>query len=123
MAVLVVGLVACVTDLRSRRIPNVLTFGASGAALVFWTWTAGLSGLGLEPGGWMVGCALFLPWFVLGGMGAGDVKLLAALGAWLGPRDALWLALFAAWPAACSRWSCRCRPGIFASRSAICGDC
>jgi prepilin peptidase CpaA len=43
----------------------------------------------------VVGCALFLPWYILGGMGAGDVKLLAALGAWLGPRDALWLALCA----------------------------
>jgi len=95
VVVLLVGLAACVTDLRSRRIPNVLTFGASGAALVFWTWSAGLSGLGWSVGGWSVGCALFLPWFVLGGMGAGDVKLLAALGAWLGPRDALWLALFA----------------------------
>ena len=95
VAVLIIGLVACVTDLKSRRIPNALTFGASGAALVFWTWSAGLSGLGWSLGGWVVGCALFLPWFVLGGMGAGDVKLLAALAAWLGPRDALWLALFA----------------------------
>ena len=95
VAVLVVSSAACVTDLMSRRIPNVLTFGASGAALVFWTWTAGLSGLGLGLAGWVVGCALFLPWFILGGMGAGDVKLLAALGAWLGPRDALWLALCA----------------------------
>lgn len=95
VAVVVVGLLACVTDLTSRRIPNVLTFGASGAALVFWTWTAGVSGLGLSLAGWAVGCALFAPWFVLGGMGAGDVKLLAALGAWVGPRDALWLALCA----------------------------
>ena len=43
----------------------------------------------------MAGTALFLPFFLLGGMGAGDVKLLAALGAWLGPRDALWLAVYA----------------------------
>ena len=95
MAVLLVGLVACVTDLKSRRIPNVLTFGASGAALVFWTWSAGAAGLGLSVAGWAVGCALFVPWFMLGGMGAGDVKLLAALGAWVGPRDALWFALCA----------------------------
>ena len=57
VAVLLVGLAACVTDLRSRRIPNVLTFGASVAALVFWTWTAGLPGLGLSLAGWLVGCA------------------------------------------------------------------
>jgi prepilin peptidase CpaA len=42
-----------------------------------------------------VGCAVFLPWFLLGGMGAGDVKLLAALGAWLGPEGALWAGLYA----------------------------
>jgi prepilin peptidase CpaA len=38
---------------------------------------------------------LFLPLFALGGMGAGDVKLLAAFGAWLGPMGALWTALWA----------------------------
>ncbi len=42
----------------------------------------------------MVGAAFFMPFFVLGGMGAGDVKLLAALGAWLGPGAAVWVALF-----------------------------
>ena len=36
-----------------------------------------------------------MPLFLLGGMGAGDVKLLAALGAWLGPGDAFWLAIYA----------------------------
>jgi prepilin peptidase CpaA len=46
-------------------------------------------------GGWLAGAALFFPLFALGGMGAGDVKLLAALGAWLGPVDAVWMAIFA----------------------------
>ena len=36
-----------------------------------------------------------MPLFLLGGMGAGDVKLLAALGAWLGPAGAFWLAIYA----------------------------
>ena len=34
------------------------------------------------------------PFFALGGMGAGDVKLLAALAAWLGPKDAVYMAIF-----------------------------
>jgi prepilin peptidase CpaA len=42
-----------------------------------------------------VGTVLFLPFFLLRGMGGGDVKLLAALGAWLGPGDAFWLAIYA----------------------------
>ncbi|HEX5109970.1 MAG TPA: A24 family peptidase [Vicinamibacterales bacterium] len=90
-----VGLVACVTDVRERRIPNVLTFGAAGAALLVHLAIGGPNGLGAAAAGWAVGTALFLPFFLLGGMGAGDVKLLAALGAWLGPSDAFWLAIYA----------------------------
>jgi prepilin peptidase CpaA len=45
--------------------------------------------------GWLAGVAVFLPFFLLGGMGGGDVKLLAALGAWMGPGDAFWLAIYA----------------------------
>ena len=81
-ALLLVGAIACVTDIRSRRIPNVLTFGSSAAAVVFWGVSSGWAGLAWSACGWVVGCVLFLPWFLLGGMGAGDVKLLAALGAW-----------------------------------------
>jgi prepilin peptidase CpaA len=42
-----------------------------------------------------VGVLLFFPFFALRGLGAGDVKLLAALGAWLGPHDVFWVALYA----------------------------
>ena len=85
VAVVVIGVLACITDFRSRRIPNVLTFGASAAAIVFFGLTNGWAGSLWSLAGWAVGCGLFLPWFLLGGMGAGDVKLLAALGAWMGP--------------------------------------
>ena len=95
-AVLVTGAAACVTDLRSRRIPNVLTFGASVAAVVFAAVTGGVQGAGWSLAGWAIGCAVFMPWFLLGGMGAGDVKLLAALGAWAGPSAVVWMALYGA---------------------------
>ena len=94
-AVVVIGVLACITDFRSRRIPNVLTFGASAAAIVFFGFTNGWAGSLWSLAGWAVGCGLFLPWFLLGGMGAGDVKLLAALGAWVGPATAVWIALYA----------------------------
>lgn len=93
--ILLVSGIACVCDLRTRRIPNLLTFGAAAAGLAFGAATAGWTGLLSALGGWTVGCALFFPWFLLGGMGAGDVKLLAALGAWAGPATAMWLALYA----------------------------
>jgi prepilin peptidase CpaA len=91
---LVLALAACVTDLRSGRVPNVLTFGGALAALIFHGFTGGSDGLLMACGGWVVGAAVFFVPFALGGLGAGDVKLLAALGAWLGPADAVWLALY-----------------------------
>lgn len=83
---------ACVWDLRTQRIPNVLTFSAALAAIVFHAAMAGWWGIGSSFAGWLVGTALFFPFFALRGMGAGDVKLLAAFGAWLGPRDVLYVA-------------------------------
>jgi prepilin peptidase CpaA len=93
---LAVAAIAMVTDLRSRRVPNALTLGAAAAALLYHALVGGWSGLGIALGGWIVGAALFFPIFALGGMGAGDVKLVAALGAWLGPLGAMHVALGAA---------------------------
>jgi prepilin peptidase CpaA len=93
-AVVLVAGVACAIDLRTRRIPNVVTMGAAAAAVAFSVATGGLAG-GLNAiAGLVVGAALMFVPFALGGMGAGDVKLLGALGAWLGPVDAVWLVLY-----------------------------
>ena len=45
-----------------------------------------MSGLGWSLVGTIVGLALLLPLYAIGGMGAGDVKLLAGVGAWVGPQ-------------------------------------
>ena len=95
LVALSIGVIACVTDLRTRRIPNVLTFGAAALALAFHGMVGGVAGLQSAALGWLAGLAMFLPFFLLGGMGGGDVKLLAALGAWLGPGEAFWLAIYA----------------------------
>jgi len=91
---LIVGIGAFI-DIRTRRIPNVLTFGGAFAGLLYWAWASGWSGLGVSAAGWVVGVALFLPLFLLRGMGGGDVKLLGAVGAWLGPVAVLVSALYA----------------------------
>ena len=92
---LTIASLACVTDLRTRRIPNVLTFGAALAGLLYQFVSGGIDGLGHAALGWLVGAVIFILPFALGGLGGGDVKLLAALGAWLGPGDvALAVALY-----------------------------
>jgi prepilin peptidase CpaA len=94
-AVSLLAVVAAAGDVRTGRVPNVLTFGAAAIGLLFAALRAGMGGLGSSVLGYVVGLALFLPLFALGGMGAGDVKLLAAFGAWLGPKGALWTAIWA----------------------------
>jgi prepilin peptidase CpaA len=93
IATIALVLLACIPDLRTRRIPNALTLGAAVVAIAFHAATDGLPGLATSTGGWVLGAALFFPMFALRGMGAGDVKLLAAVGAWLGPADVIWVAL------------------------------
>jgi prepilin peptidase CpaA len=95
-AALIIALLGCVADLRTRRLPNVLTFGAAGAGLIFALVTGGWPGMGWAALGWIAGAAVWFPFFVLRGVGAGDVKLLGALGVWIGPVAAIWLALWSA---------------------------
>src|SRR6187401_3320193 len=89
-----IAIVASAWDLRTRRIPQLLTFGGALAAFVFHSinggWDAGVA----SAAGWAVGIAIFFVPFALGGLGAGDVKLLGALGAWLGPTGIFWAALY-----------------------------
>jgi len=89
-----VAAVAGAIDIRQHRIPNWITFGSAGVALAYHAVSGGSAGLLAAALGWCLGAAAFFLPFALGGLGAGDVKLVAALGAWLGPGDALWLALF-----------------------------
>lgn len=81
-------------DLRTHRIPNVLTMGAMVAGILAHAASGGLSGLVSSLAGLGVGLILFFPFFALGGLGAGDVKLLGAIGAWLGAGRVFWAALY-----------------------------
>jgi prepilin peptidase CpaA len=79
-------------DVRERRLPNALTVGALVAALLLRA-PQGLDALGGGLLGALLAFGLALPFFLVGGLGGGDVKFLTAVGAFLGPRD-LWFALF-----------------------------
>ena len=75
--------VATITDIRSRRIPNWLVFPFLLAGLVVSTWVAGWNGLGQSLGGMALGGVIYGVMAMMGGMGMGDVKLCAAIGAWI----------------------------------------
>ena len=91
---LAVAVAAGISDWRCRRIPNWLTCSAMGAGIVLQLlvdrsgWPAPFLGIGLGLG------VLVIP-FLAGGMGAGDVKLLMALGACVGPQSLWRLFLYA----------------------------
>ncbi len=88
--------VATVIDWNSRRIPNLLTFPLALAGLVLNGIVGGWMGLGGSLVGLVLGLLIFLLFMALGAMGAGDVKLMAALGALLGVVHVFWIGLFTA---------------------------
>jgi prepilin peptidase CpaA len=86
---LIVVAVATFTDLRSRRIPNWLVLPFLVAGIAVSGWMHGWHGILLSLAGLGVGSLLFGILCFMGGMGMGDVKLCAAIGAWIGPSQML----------------------------------
>jgi prepilin peptidase CpaA len=89
-------LLICITDTLVSRIPNLAILAAASAGLGYHTWTAGASGLLFSFLGLLTGLALLIIPYLMGGMGAGDVKALAALGSLLGPGAVLQVFLYSA---------------------------
>ena len=88
---------AALGDVRTRRIPNrlvvaVAVLGLMYSGLVPPSFSGALKGVE----GLATGLACWLPFYALGWLGAGDVKLFAAAGAWLGPMRAVEASLIAA---------------------------
>lgn len=89
-----VALVAGAIDLKTSRIPNWLTGSAAIAAVLFHALSPEGQGVAAAMGGLFVGALVFFPIFALGAIGAGDVKLMAALGAWVGWYPVIYVALY-----------------------------
>ncbi|VEF46230.1 Flp pilus assembly protein, protease CpaA [Bacillus freudenreichii] len=88
-------IISVVTDLRSRKILNIVTLPAILAALIYHSLTFGLGGFLFTGKGFLVGLGLLLIPFFMRGIGAGDVKLLAAIGAWKGALFVLYTGVYA----------------------------
>lgn len=87
------GLVASATDLHNMRIPNWLTLPLLALGLVYWAVAAGGTGLLHALGGAALASVIFIGVYVVAGGGAGDAKLMMALGAWVGTERAVVLVL------------------------------
>jgi prepilin peptidase CpaA len=97
LVALVAGLAAAtVIDLRSRRIPNDLTAAMAGVGLgLAATGTSGVT-VAASFTGFFLGLLLMTPGYLLGATGAGDVKLMGAVGAIVGPAVVVSAFLFTA---------------------------
>jgi prepilin peptidase CpaA len=91
LIVTAVSLVAAAWDATQRRIPNWLTGPTWALGLIWAGWVASPGGVGESLLGSTVMAVPYIILFVFGGGGAGDAKLMAAIGAWLG----LWPGMFA----------------------------
>lgn len=80
---------AAVIDMKRHRLPNSLTASAALLGITMQCWLLGGSGFLNGLAGFFTGLLLFLPFYAMHWMGAGDVKLMAAVGTFLGWPDSL----------------------------------
>ena len=92
----VILFVAVTIDLRAQRIPNFLTFPAVALTLIYYSITNGLNGFLFSAIGLLAGISLLIIPYLLGGMGAGDAKLMGVVGGVLGAKGVFYAFLFSA---------------------------
>ncbi|MFH1719048.1 MAG: A24 family peptidase [Planctomycetota bacterium] len=83
------SLVAALGDVRERRIPNALTFPLLIVGLIWAGWFGGLAGFGEAVGACLLLGVPYVLLFIFAGGGAGDAKLMGAIGAWLGFKQSV----------------------------------
>jgi prepilin peptidase CpaA len=96
IALCTVLILAAVQDLRFQKIPNLLTYPTMGIGVIYHSVTNGLDGFFFAATGLAAGIGLLIVPYIMGGMGAGDAKLMGAIGAVVGPKGAFTAFLFSA---------------------------
>lgn len=98
LLVVLIGLLtlSVITDIKWKKIPNALTFPVMIIGLTIHGFNSGVSGLIYSIEGLFLGMALLIVFYLLGMMGAGDVKLMGAVGSILGPEGVFKAFLFTA---------------------------
>ncbi len=84
VVVTVVAAIVGVVDFRKFKVPNVLTVPLLISGIAYWAWDSGWSGVGDSLVGVLFGFGVLILFYAIGAVGAGDVKFLAGVGAWLG---------------------------------------
>jgi prepilin peptidase CpaA len=92
----IILIAAAVNDLRFQKIPNLLIYPGMAIALGYHFVMSGLDGLLFSAGGLGLGIAILILPYLMGGMGAGDAKLMGAVGAILGAKGVFVAFLFTA---------------------------
>ena len=87
-------LIAAWSDIHTRRIPNSITVPGAAAGLVLNSFYGGFHGTVQSLAGAALGLTIFLALYSTGGMGAGDVKLFGAVGAFTGPQTLVLVFVF-----------------------------
>jgi prepilin peptidase CpaA len=87
---------AALIDIWSRRIPNWVTFGTLAGGVLINAWLHGFGGATSAIAGALLGLGMLLPFYALRAIGAGDVKLLAAVGSLVGPQALISIGVYGA---------------------------
>lgn len=93
---LAASIAASATDIAHRRVPNMITLPLAAFGLLYHFYMSGMNGLIFSISGILTGFGLLILFYLMGGMGAGDVKLLAAVGSILGPVNVFHAFIYAA---------------------------
>lgn len=92
----VVGFIASVTDIRERKIYNIVSYPSMLLGFILWSIYLGLNGLFASCTGFIIALGVYLIVYFMGGFGAGDVKFAAAIGSIMGyPLVINWLVISA----------------------------